>query len=390
MTAKATNETAPAALEFAPHAVGMPRSGIRQIMDLAWETGEEVIGLHVGEPSFPTPAHVVAATQQALSEGATRYVPNAGVPELRSALAAKVGASNGINASADDVVVTAGGMEAILAAFLATMTAGDEVLIPDPGWPNYAMLAGLLDLGVVRYPLRPRDGFVPTADLLATLVTPRTKAIVVNSPSNPLGTVLSESTLRELIELARAYGLSVISDECYDAITFDVDHVSPASLDPTAPVLSCFTFSKSYSMTGFRVGYLVGPRGSGGVLAKLQEPLVACVNAAAQWGALAALTGPQDQISHQRAAYKDRRDKACDLLDSHGIPYVRPRGAFYLWVDVSDLTDNVAEFAARAVRERHVAVAPGTTFGPSGEGYVRVSLATDEELLLEGLDRLVR
>jgi aspartate aminotransferase len=358
-------------------------------MDLVWATEGDVIGLHVGEPSFATPSHVVEATARALHEGATRYVPNAGIPELRGALVEKLRVANGIRATADDVVVTAGGMEAIVSALLAVMASGDEVLIPDPGWPNYAMLAGLLDVAPVPYALGPENAFLPSVDQLAELVTPRTRAIILNSPSNPLGTVLPASILHEIISFARERDIWIISDECYDAITFDVEHVSPASLDPTAPVLSCFTFSKSYSMTGFRVGYLVGPPGTGGVLAKLQEPLVACVNAAAQWGALAALTGPQDLIELQRAAYQERRDRACALLDSRGIGYVRPQGAFYLWVDVSSLTDSVVDFATRAVRERHVAVAPGTTFGRLGEGYVRVSLATDLALLLEGLERLI-
>lgn len=375
--------------QLARHAVEMPRSGIRQVMDLAWATGDDVIGLHVGEPSFPTPPHVVEATARALLDGATRYVPNGGIPALRTGLADKLRTKNGMEADASDVVVTAGGMEALVVAFLAVLAAGDEVLIPDPGSPNYALLARLLNLKAKTYPLEPKHGFVPTVDRIAGLVTPRTRAVVVNSPSNPLGTVLSETTLREIVDLASECGLWIISDECYDAITFGIDHVTPASLDPEAAILSCFTFSKTYSMTGFRVGYLAGPPGTGGVLAKLQEPLVACVNAAAQWGALAALRGPHDFVAEQAAAYERRRDLACARLDARGIGYVRPQGAFYLWIDVSEFTDDVSDFAARAVRERHVAVAPGTTFGPSGEGYIRVSLATDEALLLEGLDRLL-
>ena len=386
MTASSTPRAASA---LAPHAVQMPRSGIRQVMDLAWATGPEVIGLHVGEPSFPAPDHVVEATRAALADGATRYVPNAGLPELRRAIADKLRRDNDIVTSVDDVVVTAGGMEALLNSFIAVLSPGDEVLLPNPGWPNYAMLAQLLGVTVRFYPLRAADGFLPDPALVAAEIGPQTRAIVINTPSNPLGTVLDARRLEELVALARAHDLWTISDECYDAITFEQRHTSVASLGVAEKVLSCFTFSKTYSMTGFRVGYVVAPPGDGAVLAKLQEPLVACVNAAAQWGALAALQGPQEGVAERTRTYRVRRDEACALLDTLDVAYVRPAGAFYLWVDVSHLTDNVARFCEAAVTERKVAVAPGTTFGTVGEGYVRVSLATETSDLLEGLTRLL-
>ena len=386
MTASSTPRAASA---LAPHAVQMPRSGIRQVMDLAWATGPEVIGLHVGEPSFPAPDHVVEATRAALAAGATRYVPNAGLPELRRAIADKLRRDNDIVTSVDDVVVTAGGMEALLNSFIAVLSPGDEVLLPNPGWPNYAMLAQLLGVTVRFYPLRAADGFLPDPALVAAEIGPQTRAIVINTPSNPLGTVLDARRLEELVALARAHDLWTISDECYDALPFEQRHTSVASLGVAEKVLSCFTFSKTYSMTGFRVGYVVAPPGDGAVLAKLQEPLVACVNAAAQWGALAALQGPQEGVAERTRTYRVRRDEACALLDTLDVAYVRPAGAFYLWVDVSHLTDNVARFCEAAVTERKVAVAPGTTFGTVGEGYVRVSLATETSDLLEGLTRLL-
>lgn len=371
------------------HAVDMPRSGIRQIMDLAWATGPDVIGLHVGEPSFDTPSHVIDATRKALADGATRYVPNAGLPELRSAITRKLNSLNGIPASFDDVVVTAGGMEALLNAFIAVLSPGDEVLLPDPGWPNYAMLTQLLGVKPSFYQLSPENGFLPDVDQIAARIGPRTRAIVINTPSNPLGTVLDSETLRQLLGLARDHDLWIISDECYDAITFEPDHISPASLDPGARVLSCFTFSKTYSMTGFRVGYVASPPGDGSTLAKLQEPLVACVNAAAQWGALAALEGPQEQLTANARVYQRRRDHVCNFLDELGVAYVRPQGAFYLWIDVSHLCSDVASFCADAVTNRKVAVAPGSTFGRCGEGYVRISLSASDADLLEGLRRLL-
>ncbi|MFC5748223.1 pyridoxal phosphate-dependent aminotransferase [Actinomadura rugatobispora] len=377
---------------IAPNAERMPRSGIRAIMDMAWRLPGPVIGLHVGEPSFATPPHVLDAAADAYAKGRTRYVPNAGVTELRDAIAAKLRERNGLAAAETErVIVSAGGMQALQLGMSAVVSAGDEVLIPDPGWPNFTMLVQLLQGVPVRYELRPENGFQPDVDELARLVTPRTRAIVVNSPSNPLGTVLPAATVERLVEFAREHDLWLVSDECYEEITFDGPHVSPARFDTDGRVISCFSFSKTYAMTGMRVGYLLAPPELAPVCAKLQEPLVACVNAPAQYGALAALTGPQDQTAAARDAYRERREAATAVLDRAGLPYLRPEGAFYLWADVSDRCgDDVTAWAVRLLREEHVAVAPGTTFGPHGEGWIRLSLATATEDLLEGLDRIIR
>ncbi|MFB4317847.1 pyridoxal phosphate-dependent aminotransferase [Actinomadura sp. 21ATH] len=377
---------------IAPNAERMPRSGIRAIMDMAWRLPDPVIGLHVGEPSFTTPRHVLDAAAAAYEQARTRYVPNAGVTELREAIAAKLRDLNGIAAATtEQVIVTAGGMQALQLGMSSVVGAGDEVLIPDPGWPNFNMLVQLLQGVPVRYELRPENGFQPDVADLAALVTPRTRAIVVNSPSNPLGTVLPAETVERLVAFAREHDLWLVSDECYEEITFDGPHVSPAVYDTDGRVISCFSFSKTYAMTGMRVGYVLAPPVLAPVCAKLQEPLVACVNAPAQYGALAALAGPQDQKAEAREAYRERREAATAALDAAGLPYLRPEGAFYLWVDVSDRCgDDVTEWAIRLLKEEHVAVAPGTTFGPHGAGWIRLSLATATEDLLEGIGRIVR
>lgn len=369
----------------------MPRSGIRQVMDLAWSLPDPVIGLHVGEPSFDAPAHVVEAARASYAAGETHYVPNAGVGELRRALAEKVSTVNGFDTAPEQVVVSAGGAQALHNALSLTLSAGDEVLIPDPGWPNYAMAVQLLQAVPVRYPLRPGRGFRPDPAEIAGLVTERTRVIVVNTPSNPLGTVLDEQDVQSLVRLAEEHDLWLLSDECYDALTFEQPHVSPGRFDRDGRVLSAFSFSKTYAMTGLRVGYLVTTPEIAAQAAKLQEPLIACVNAPAQAAALAALRGPQDCVDQMRAAYRDRRDQAVARLDDHGMGYVTPQGAFYLWVDVRDRCGgDVATWAMDLLRQGHVAVAPGTTFGPLGEGWVRLSLATATEDLLEGIDRMAR
>lgn len=374
---------------LAPNAEQMPRSGIRRIMDMAWSLGQPVIGLHVGEPSFQTPDHICKAAQDALERGDTRYAPNAGIMPLRIAIADKVADHNGIIATPEQVIVSAGGMQALYVALSATVHVGDEVLIPDPGWPNFAMAVQLLQGTPVRYPLRLENSFLPDVEELDRLVTNRTKAIIVNSPSNPLGAVVPAALAAKLCRLADAHDLWLISDECYDAITFDMTHISLAAHDEQQRVISCFSFSKTYAMTGLRVGYLVAPEEAAVTTAKMQEPLIACVNVPAQYAALAALEGPQDVVEVMRRTYQHRRDEASRLLRDSGTGFLMPDGAFYLWIDVRDrCRGDVEMWALQLLREQHVAVAPGTTFGPMGQGWARVSLATETDDLLEGLRRI--
>ena len=372
-----------------PAADRMPRSGIRRVMDAAWASGRPFIGMHVGEPSFVPPDHVLRAAEAAYERGDTHYVANAGVPALLEALSVKVREQNGIDAAPNQIVVSAGGAQALHLALSMTIAAGDEVLIPDPGWPNYAMAVGLLQATPVRYALRPERGFIPDIDELQALVTPRTRVLLVNSPSNPLGTVIPGEVIEELVRFAERNDIWLLSDECYDALTYGVEHVSPARFDEKGVVLSAFSFSKTYAMTGVRVGYLVTPSDVAATAAKLQEPMVACVNAPAQAAALAALTGPQDQVAFMRDTYAARRELAMEKLTEVGIPFVEPRGAFYIWIDVSDRTDgSVEEWAIRLLQEHQVAIAPGTAFGAGGEGWARLSLAADDDDIARGIERI--
>ncbi|HWD43014.1 MAG TPA: pyridoxal phosphate-dependent aminotransferase [Actinomycetota bacterium] len=374
-------------MRFSQAAVSLPPSGIRELMELAWAAGD-VIHLEVGEPSFPTPPHVVEAADRAARDGWTRYTQSAGVPALREAIAAKVSRRNGYQVEPDQVVVTAGGIEAIYLAMLGVLEPGDEVLLPDPGWPNFRMMARLVQAVERLYPLRPELGFLPAAEDLEGAVGPRTRAIVLNSPSNPLGTIVGADRLGALLDLAATHDLWVISDECYDAITFDGTFASPAAVGHPDRVISCYSFSKTYAMTGWRVGYLVVPAGTPAPLGRLQQALLSCVNAPAQLAALAALTGPQDQVTRMRDAYRERRDLLVALLERLGVPCHRPAGAFYAWVDVAGRAAGARQFALELLRQQRVAVAPGTAFGPAGEGWVRLSLATDTDALLEGARRL--
>jgi aspartate aminotransferase len=368
----------------------MPVSRIREIMELAWED-PEVIHLEVGEPDFPTPEHVVEAAHEAARSGLTRYAPNAGLPELREALADKVTRRNGYEASPDQVVVTQGGIQALYLVLLALLEPGDEVLLPDPAWPNFRMIAHLLGARVLPYPLVSEGDFLPRLEDLERLVTPRTRAILVNTPSNPLGTVVPRELVEPLLEFARRRDLWYISDEVYDEVVFDDAFVSAGAVaDPGDRLVSIYSFSKVYAMTGWRVGYLVAPPDLAKLLTGMQEPIVSCVNTPAQLAALAAVTGPQDVVQEMRESYRERRDELLEILERGNLSSSQPSGAFYVWTDISAANAPSMEFARSLIEREHVAVAPGSAFGDLGEGYVRLSLASSRQDLLEGTSRLVR
>lgn len=365
----------------------LPGQRIREIMDLAWAT-PGVLRLEVGEPDHPTPAHIVDAADRAARQGDTRYTPNRGTAALREAITHKVDVRNGLRADPDQVVVTAGAVQALHAVMMVLADPGDRVLMPDPAWPNFAMIGALLHADVAHYPLTAANGHAPELDDLERLVTPRTRLLVLNSPSNPLGTVLSEDEVRRLLDFAAEHDLWVLSDECYDEIVFDRKVTSPGAIDPDR-VISVYSFSKTYAMTGWRVGYAVCPRRVADVLTKIQEPLISCVNAPAQAAAVAALQGPSQVVTDMVASYAERRDAVVALLGEAGIGHIRPEGTFYQWVDISASTADSVTFAEELIVEQGVAVAPGAAFGPHGEGAVRLSLATEQDALLEGTARLI-
>ncbi len=366
----------------------MHRSGIRALMELAMRD-PLAIRLELGEPDFPTPAHVIEAAAHDARAGHTGYTSSIGSAELRAALAAKVSGQNGIEVGADDVIVTHGAMHGLAMAMNALTGPGDEILLPDPEFPNWRMAAVAAGADVVSYPARVGNGFVPTLADIEASITPRTKAVVVCSPNNPTGAMYPAELLAGVVELARKHDLWVFSDECYEVITFGAEHVSPATFDTDGRVITFFTFSKTYAMTGWRIGYVVTRDAQvQHLLGQVAEATVACPSSVGQRAALAAVTGPQHDVAVAVDSYRERRDAAVALLEARGVPCVRPAGAFYLMVDVSAASRDSHEFALRLLAERHVSVSPGSAFGPGGEGMVRVSLASERGALLEGLDRL--
>ncbi len=358
-------------------------------MDKATSPG--IVHLEVGQPDFPTPDPVIRAACEAASEKGglyTRYTPNMGYLSLRKSLVKKLKNENNIDTTEDQILVTPGANYGIMIALSVLLNQGDEVLIPDPGYVNYTYLPPQYGAVVARYPLYEHEGFVPRIETINEHITPKTKVIVHNSPSNPTGSVCSESYVKELLEIARFHDLYLLSDETYEHIVFDGKHFSPARYDIDGRVVSIFSFSKSYAMTGWRVGYVVSNAAISKALEKQQELCVSCASSISQKAAEAALDTGHKHIDLMVAQYRRRRDLAMDILKKHGLYAYTPQGAFYVLIDISSTGMDSDTFADRILRDQQVALAPGATFGNIAEKYVRVSLAVDDKAVIEGLDRV--
>ncbi len=362
-------------------------SGIREIVNRAI-TIPDAIRLEVGQPNFETPPHIVEATVQAVREGNTKYTATAGVLSLRQLLVEKLTSVNQIKAEPSQINVTIGGVGGIAAALLALLEEGDEVLVPDPAWPNYRLELSYSPAKMVSYPLYAAQDFAPDPQELERLITPRTKLLIINSPCNPTGAVFPRKTVEEIVSLCQKHDLYLLSDECYDEIVFEGEHVSPASFWNDGRVLTVFTFSKTYAMTGYRVGYIVANKQLSDVINKILEAMMSCATSFAQAGAEAALRGPREPVRRMVAAYRERRNIVDDLLRQHGMWASRPHGAFYAMADISSSGMDSRSFAFQLLEKSKVAVAPGTAFGESARNLVRISLASSEEDLKEGLGRM--
>lgn len=367
----------------------MRRSGIRRIMDSA--TSPDILHLEVGQPDFFTPEPVIRAAVEAADNKNglyTKYTPNLGYASLRKSLVKKLKEDNKIQTAENQILVTPGSNYGIMIALSVLLNKGDEVLVPDPGYVNYTSLPPQYGAVVSRYPLYDHDGFVPRIEAIADRITPHTKVILHNSPSNPTGAVCSESFVKELVEIARSHQLYILSDEAYEHIVFDGSHFSPARYDTDGRVVSIFSFSKSYAMTGWRVGYVVSNELISEALEKQQELCVSCAPSISQKAAEAALEMPRKYIDGMVEQYRQRRDLAMDILAKYGLFSYRPQGAFYVLIDISSTGMDSDVFADRILSEQKVALAPGITFGDLSRKYVRVSLATDDNVIAEGLERV--
>lgn len=365
----------------------MQRAPIRIMLDAATQI-PDAIHLEIGQPSFPTPPHIVEAAVHAARHEYTGYTANAGMIQLREAIVHKLQRENGLRVTTDQVIVTIGAMQGIYGFMAVLLDDGDEVLIADPGYGNFVMATSMCGGVARRYPTIPEQAFVPDFGALERLVSPRTKALLVNSPCNPTGAVYSASVLRQCLEFCRNHDLYLISDETYERLVFEGEHISPAIWDDEGRVVSVFSVSKTYSMTGWRVGYVVANEKIVATMTTTQEPMVSCANTVAQHAATAALLGPQDCVAEMLAEYRRRRDLATGLAEELGLAFSFPHGAFYLLVDISSQPYHSLDFAQRLLAAEHVAVCPGCAFGEIADRYVRISLCAGAPELREGLTRL--
>ena len=368
----------------------IPDSPILSLIDRIFELrrqGQSVLGLHIGEPDFETPAGIRDAAYRAMNEGFTHYVSAQGMPDLRTAIAERLASRHHIPAVADDVVVLSAKF-AIYASLLATVTNGDEVLLPDPTYlfDQPVRLAGARP---VYFPLRKDFSFDPES--LESAITPRSRLLFLVTPANPTGRVLRRDEVKAALAIARDYQLTIVSDETYESLIYEGTHVAPASLAlGEVPVITIGSFSKVYAMTGWRAGFAVAPREIRARLVKVMEHTLTCIPPFVQKACLWALehAGP-DEVRF-RELFRERRDHLLARLDDlPGISYTRPEGAFYVF-PAYDLRMSSVEFAHRLLDEERLALVPGTSFGPRGEGHVRISYSSSVAQLDDGMERLGR
>jgi len=350
---------------------------------------DDVVRLEIGEPHFDTPVHVVEAAAEAAKGGATHYTSTYGMTELRAAIAEKARTDNGVPVDADGVIVTNGGIEALALALLSVVDPGSEVVLPTPEWTNYAAQVELAGGEPVRVPLSPEDGFDLDADAVIERISDDTAAVVLCRPTNPTGRVYDEASVRAVAEAAADHEAYLLADEVYERLTYEGTRTSAAALGDPEWVLSVNSFSKGYAMTGWRLGWLAGPEDVVDAAHVIRQRLSLCSSSVAQHAGLAALTGPQEPFEEMVDAYRDRRAFALDrTAELPAFDPVAPEGAFYLFCDVSSLAGSSMDVALRLLEEEGVSVTPGTAFGDAGEGYLRLSYATDQETLAAGLDRI--
>ncbi len=365
-----------------------PTVRIGDLVTVMKARGEKVLSLSVGEPDFPTPAHIVEAGKKALDDGFTKYTSSVGIRELQEAIAEKSVTENRIPAKPENVLV-APAKHTLFMTCMALLDDGDEAIIPDPGWVSYGPMVVLA--GAKPVPVRAADeeGFVPSPDAIAERITPRTRMVVLNSPSNPAGSVYPRAAIKGIADLAKDHDLVVVSDEIYEKILYEGEHVSPASLDGMFDrTVTVNGFSKTYSMTGWRLGWLVAPKPLFKEISKVQEHTITCATAFAQKAGVVALRGPTEPLTKMVGEFRARRDLICaELGRIDRASTFRPAGAFYVFPRFDVPVDDAA-LAEMLLKRAQVAITPGSAFGDAGAGHERLSYAASRETITEGVRRI--
>ena len=350
---------------------------VTRMADIA-EALPDVIKLGRGDPDLDTPAHIVAAGQEALAKGATHYTHPLGIPALRQAIADNIRAHGGADYAPDQIVVTPGGQQAMFVIALGLLDPGDEILVPCPGYNPYHQAAELAEATTVHVRTSMATNFCLTAEMVEAAITPKSKILVLINPNNPTGTVTPPDEVRRIAEVARKHDLIVISDEIYARLTYGNHQVQPVAALPgmAERTITLSGMSKAYAMTGWRVGYFAGPPDLIPALAEINHAFAISTAAVSQHAALAALTGPQDCVEEMRQTYDARRRQLLAGLDALGIPYAEPQGAFYVYANVASTGIGATAFCERLLREGRVLMYPGGIYGDYTDDFVRMSLTT--------------
>jgi aspartate aminotransferase len=347
-------------------------SGIRKMFEGA---GPNAINLGLGQPDFDTPVHIKNAAIEAINKGVTGYTMNLGFPELRQAICRKFRDENHFLVKQEEVLVTSGASEALHLALQALVNEGDEVLIPDPGFLSYFALAKMAGGKCVGIPLG--EDLTITSEVVEELITPKTRVLIINSPSNPTGTVQTKQEIKALAEIADDNDIIIISDEVYEHFIYEGEHVSPAQF--TDKVITVNAVSKTYAMTGWRIGYAAAQKEYIEQMLKIHQYIQACACSISQKAAQAAIEGPQDCVRDMRDSFRARRDLVVAGLYEIGLKCVKPQGAFYAFPEVAD-----EDMPAKLIM-KGVIVTPGSVFGENGKGHIRISYSTSEEKLRKAL-----
>jgi aminotransferase len=368
----------------------MPYSGIREIFDLA-STMDDVVHFEIGEPDFTTHTTIMESAFERARQGMTHYTSSAGFEPLRRKIAEKLNTQHGMDYVPEEIVITCGGMEALMLSMLVTIDPGDEVLLPTPHWPNYPAHVLLAGGTAKEYRLKMGNGFVPDIEELRSVTSPETKGVILNYPHNPSGAVLKNDDVKRICGYVRDRDLLLYSDEAYESIVFDNRRfesiLAVEGMKQRSIIIR--TFSKSHAMTGWRIGYVASPRRIADRIARLHEHTTACASSVSQMAALAALESNCAICSRMVREYERRRDLLVRELSSiPGIKIFKPEGTIYAFVDISSFGLCSLSVARMLLETSHVAVAPGTAFGAAGEGFIRICFANSMENIAEGTQRM--
>lgn len=379
---------------LAERTIGIYPSKIREVLTKVQELKSqriEIVDFSIGRPDFDTPDHIKNATKKAMDDGLVHYTPSAGSIEFREAVCHRFYEDYQLKFEPGQVLETIGASQAIYTALQGILDPGDEILVPEPMYVYYGGLAFLAGAKVVSIPLSDEDGFIPTSELMEKYITPKTKAMLITSPNNPTGQVIDRENITKIAELAIKYDLIVISDDIYNKILFDnFDYLPIAKVPGMAErTIIIGSFSKTYAMDGWRVGYMIVPSELYSGIFKLQQHIISCPNTFVEIGAVAALTDSQKCVIEMTKEFDRRRLLIMDYFDRNGISYVRPKGAFYIFPSVKEFGLSSKELCIYLLDEAKVAAVPGEAFGQAGEGHIRIAFSTSYEEVDKGMKSMI-